>query len=502
MSASSKKKVSSIKPRKVVPSKHKSVLRRKKVPRDQKITISFGRFVEFVQIRHHYFVVSVIVEHPSGHVKFIECKSPLRQKSFFVYINPDYIMVAPEEKFIKMRVKLLPKEEPSPRRAQFLKSMKGTNISGDLLFIASDMVYMGVESGEVRCYSVKGDEDEEVLSIETNKVKKVRTDLKKIMKRIGITSKKLVDDEGEEELEFHDEDGEPFDRIKNLMTAQTGTISDIVEDQDKVVEIVQPPIEPLKEDVVTEGEEPLTEGEAVITEGEDVLALTEEDIKSEDVVTEGEEPLTEGEDVLTEDVKSEGEEPLTEGEEILSEDEPLTEEEEGSDYDNELPDIESEEVVLGMVFILVDIRMFFNKIELFENELIEYHNLLDVNETSTRTGRLEDIERMATNLSSSSKSCITKLMQREAEIKADIATMSAVILKIASVKNSVEKNPEKYRSDVIKDMEELSELYTSSRNEVNDCNVKLLKIRDTIDDMLYNFLTHLEKAESVCRKYE
>ncbi len=469
---------------------------------NQKVTIAFGKFVEFVQIRHHYYVISAIVEHKTNTVRFIECKTPLRQKSFFVYINPDYIMKAPEEKYVKMRVRYLPDETPSKRRGEFLLSMKGKNIKGDLLFIASDMIYMSMDDNLVRCFSVVGEEGSDVEE-EPSQVVKVKKSLKSIMGRLGISSKTSVPDE---ELEFEDEDGEPYDKTKSIMNATTGTIVDIVIPEDAPVEeIVQPPIKPLEdplepvEDIVTEED---LNTEDIVTEGDE--PVTEEPVtEGDNPVTEGDEPVTEGDISVTEEPVDEHVEDLDEDlDEDSDEDTSSSDLDEGSDYDNELPDIEREAVVLGMVFILTDIRVFFTKIESFENELIEYHMLLDENENSMRHGRLEDISRIASDLASRSKECITNLIQKEADVKASVASMSAMILRIGAIKDSIEKNPTKYRSDIISEVEELSKLYASSREEVNRYNIRLLKIRDTIDDMLYNFLTHLEDAEMVCRKYD
>ena len=76
---------------------------KKKRYRERKISISFSGFVEHVEIKRHYKVVSVIVDTSSNLVKFIECKTPARQKTFYVFITKNYIMKAPDDKYIKKR---------------------------------------------------------------------------------------------------------------------------------------------------------------------------------------------------------------------------------------------------------------------------------------------------------------------------------------------------------------------------------------------------------------
>jgi len=531
--------------------KHK--LRRIK-RKDRKITLEYEKFVEHVEKRHHYYVVSVIVDAKTELVKFIECRTPVRQKTFFVYINPKYVMKAPNEKHIRMRITYLKDEDPSKRNKEFIESIRGRTVRCDMLVIASDMVYFVTEtvenqSPDIRCFTVGDDEDDEPEEKEVNKFKKITDSIKQIANSIGVdrpsSKPKVVDieefseeDEDEEgDIEILERDGEPYDPVKSAIKTNVGDVM-VSKDQNtgKIVETivapskppevtgelpkkpkaqsqVQPPLQ-TQPDVTPQPVVPPVAPQAqpveIKNEEEDI-----EDLEGEDDLIEAfeapkitpQQPQPQAPLPTTAPVQlpQTPQLPIPKKSSDFSSDEDdessESSDESEIDEDNEVPDIEEEGIVLGMAYIVIDIHMFFLKIEVYENELADYYVELEENELSVRKGKVEHITELADTIRDKVTGWFERQTAKESSIKADIASLSVAILQITSIKQRIEQNPTKYRSDIIQEITKLDELYASSRDMVREQTVKLLKVRDLIENVLYESTEILEKSASSFKDY-
>lgn len=542
----------------------------KKIKRkNKKIVLEYEKFIEYVEKRHHYYVISVIVDAKTELVKFIECRTPIRQKTFFVYINPKYVMKAPEEKNIRMRVTYLKDESPTPRNKEFIESIRGRTVRCDMLIIASDMVYFVTETSEsqppdIRCFSVGDDDEEEVEEVKPNKFKKITDSIKKIADSLGVDRpsnkpKKQIEtleseEDEEEDIDIVEDDGEPYDPVKSTMKA---TVGEVIVSKDPSGKIIETMVEPSKlPDIHSElpkkpktVKKNLTEEEDIVDEDEDLLSDDIELVENvkedkpqtnpvETVSTPTPQPqatpvpqVTPNPPAVQEPYQSNPEIALStvpvaapavqavvtapvssitpvvqpakknfdsdDSESLSSEDE----DESDIDEDNEMPDIEEEGIVLGMAYIVVDIHMFFLKIENYENELADYYVEIEENEQSVRKGRVERITYLAENIRTKVTEWFDRQTEKEASIKVDISSLSVAILQITSIKRRIEQNPTKYRSDIIQEITKLDELYASSREMVREQTVKLLKIRDIIENVLYECTEVLEKASSSFHEY-
>lgn len=465
--------------------------------RERKITLSFSKFVEYVEIKHHFKVVSTIVDVSSNLVKFIECKTPIRQKTFYVFITKNYVMKAPDDKYIKKRVKYLPDEEPSRRSKEFMHTLRG-RLACDMLFISSNMVYMSTPSDKVYCFitsnlvvETESEDDDEITSLK----KKLKNIQKKITipslppPSIAIPSSSTA--EGDD-LVFKDEDGEEYDPIKSAMNAKVGTVEDIVSsplEEGVVIEKIASapkPLEPTKNEEEKGDNDTLEESEKEEEDKSEKEEEGESEKKIEEVTPPPPPPPEEDDDDVIEDEE--------ESEESEDDDE--------GEIDNETPNIDVEGIVLGMSFVLIDIKHFFSKFSTFENELIEYYDTLDENEKGMRQSRISDIASITTDIVSRVKECIGGLSDKEAKLKTDIARTSTIILKISSIKNTIESDASKYESGIISEINQLNDLYASARGAVDQYNIQILKIRDKIDDILYNVTLFLEQAKGVCGEEE
>lgn len=535
--------------------KHRRIKRK-----SQKTTLNFEKFVEYVETRNHYYVVSVIVDSASGCVKFIECRTPIRQKTFFVYISPKYVMKAPDEKLVRMKITYLKDEAPSKRNREFIESVRGRTVKCDMLIIASDMVYFvtqGTDSIDTRCFTVGDAEDEIEEPVKVNKIQKITDHIKKIASSLGVervgSSKvpKIEDFEdisSEEDIVVQDADNEPYDPVKSTINTDVGGIIVGKDDKGKIVEtlVTEKPLE-LPSDLPKK----LKRSEVEEDESEDLLS---EDIDIEEDFEDGvptpksspvpsvpseiptsecalvpvstqppastptsptvtqpvttspatTQPVITTQPVTTSPATTQPVAPTSSKSDNFdesSEELSSSEDESDIDEDNEIPDIEDEGIVLGMAYIVIDVTFFFSKIDSYETELAEYYTEIEENEQSMRKTKVERIIQLADGVRDKVTRWFATQSTKEASVKTGITALSVAILQISSIKQRIESNPAKYRSDVIQEITSLDELYTSSREMVREQTVKLLKIRDLIENVLYESTEILEKSTCTFHDY-
>lgn len=539
----------------------------------QKHTLHFSKFVEHVETRHHYYVVSVIVDSASNTVKFIECRTPIRQKTFFVYISPKYIMKPPEDDLVRLRIRYLKDETPSLRNKEFIASVRGKTVKSDMLVIASDMVYFVTEQDgmiDIRCFGV-GDieEDEPEVPKKENKIRKITDDIKKIAMTLGVdrpSTKHLpvvsvedLEESAEDDIDIIDADDEPYDPVKSAMNTAVGGVIIHKDETGKITETVVEPTKPLEtptelpkkpklqrnapEEDDKEGEEdeilddePLSGDDIDIPEPQSTELQTAEPPSSQDQPpsppeqsqplpsdhpTSPQEPLPIAAPIQS--IQSSQVQSRTKVQPVVSNapntpntpnvsnvsndysesDESDIDESDESDIDedNEIPDIEEEGIVLGMTYIVIEVHLFFLKIGDYEMELAESYAEIEENEQSMRKTKVERIISLADGVRDRVTSWFEKQSAKEATIKASITSLSVAILQITSIKQRIENNPQKYRSNVVQEISRLDELYASSRELVRDQTVKLLKIRDIIENVLYESTDILEKSTNAFHDY-
>lgn len=532
--------------------------------KSQKTDLGFEKFVSYVETRNHYYVVSVIVDSASGHVKFIECRTPIRQKTFFVYISPKYVMKAPDEKLVRMKITYLKDELPSKRNREFIESVRGRTVKCDMLIIASNMVYFvtqGTDSIDTRCFGV-GDIDDEIEEpVKVNKIQKITDHIKKIasslgVERVGSSKVPKIEDfeasEDEEDIVIQDADNEPYDPVKSTINTDVGGIIVGKDEKGKIVEtlVTEKPLElptdlPKKLKKVEIEED---ESEDLLSEDIDIEEDFEDGVPTPTVPNSSPVPSVSPESTTTQPPTSDSSQLVppvsvpsqTPAPQIPSQlstssqtpttltpvpiplvtssvnsstpkvkddfDEESSEEELSSnesdiDEDNEIPDIEEEGIVLGMAYIVVDVTIFFSKIDVYETELAEYYTEIEENEQSMRKTKVERIIQLADGVRDKVTKWFATQSAKEASVKTGITALSVAILQISSIKQRIENNPAKYRSDVIQEITSLDELYSSSREMVREQTVKLLKIRDLIENVLYESTEILEKSTCTFHDY-
>jgi hypothetical protein len=426
-----------------------------------------------------------------------------------------------------------------------------------MLVIASDMVYFVTEAAEnqppdIRCFTVGDNEDDEPEEKEVNKFKKITDSIKKIANSIGVdrpSSKPKVttvedfeeDEEDEDEdgdIEILERDGEPYDPVKSAVNTGVGEVM-VSKDHStgKIVETLVTPSKPLeasgelpkkpKAQVQDKPEVTQAAGVAVPPVAAQAQPATsqiaeakeEEDAEDigdigDDLLENFEAPKVVAQPQIPAPVVTPAQLPpmphlptppiVKKSSEFSSDEddeESFSSDESDIDEDNEVPDIEEEGIVLGMAYIVIDIHMFFLKIEVYENELADYYVELEENEQSVRKGKVDHITELADTIRDKVTGWFERQTAKESSIKADIASLSVAILQITSIKQRIEQNPNKYRSDIIQEITKLDELYASSRDMVREQTVKLLKVRDLIENVLYESTEILEKSANSFKDY-
>ena len=177
-----------------------------------------------------------------------------------------------------------------------------------------------------------------------------------------------------------------------------------------------------------------------------------------------------------------------------SEEDEVPDDEEYTTRDNALPpNLEEGEVVLGIMYVLISIGLFFKKIADYEDEVIGCYEQLDENEVESRKEKLSTIKIMCNKFISHSEERITKLSDEEQNLKLQLVRLTVILIQADALKTRVEQNPEKYGELLDKS----DQVYNPTRNTIHELNLETLKLRDTADELLSNYQSSIEELMEI-----
>ena len=426
------------------------------------IKLSLHKFVSLLE-KNGYIITSVYCE--KENIRFVECKTPRFQKTFIINLPKKYGMKCPSdlgEEIYKRLFISKTDETPTSRQIEFISDIKGPLLECDVLAISSDMLCSYIKSQPAECFRigqiVESDEDEEVEDEKGDEITSLEKETLSVLKKVNGSQAQL-----------------PKISLKEMSHSSSSKNEDILavgeENED--------------EDIIEEEEE---EDDDEDEEDEDIIDDEDADDEPQNVELEFEDengdPIDEVKIILEESYANDAESSLREIEEKIDEkDIEYGIENTISSFNSLHPNIENEEIVLGVVFVLVDISFFFRNIKTYEEEVMKCYEHIHESETELRSKRLQKIKDMVKEFLSYSEQKIKNIEDEEKYLRSQLIRLSVVLAQTSSLQEKISKQPDKYGNVIA----ETEKIYEKTRETVHSVNMDLLKLRDTSDELLINY---------------
>lgn len=438
------------------------------------IKLSIDKFTKFLD-RWGYHLSSVYCE--GDRIRFVECRTPKYQKTFVVHLPEKYkIMLNGNEDIQKTTI--TEGESPSTQQISFMTDMKGSITECGIVSISSEVLCAYINN-DVTCYYL-GDEEEEstndadeeeediiaALERQASKVlKKVdpssfvserpeRPRRKRKSKKSRKNTDKSGDDKDEKEEEIVKEEGPVA--ASSSQTKTTNKIKDQNQDDD-------------------EGGE----------EGENLVFEDDNGEPYDEVKDALENPEVDIEDLHGRIQKIDGDDP--EGE---TDDEDDNEDEDLNILRNNIPpELEGEDIFLGIVYVLIEIHTFFKKISTLEPEVLKCYEQIDLNEVEMRRERLLKIRGMCDTFLTASYERLEKIRGDEQDHRLQLIRLTLLFTKMEAQKIKVDANPTKYGEDGF----EVKKVYNQIQSTIYDINIEILKLRDSANELLSNYSSSIDE---------
>ena len=468
----------------------------------RKVKLSLDKFTSLLE-RHGYILVAVYCE--GKYVRFAECRTPRQQKTFVVYLPEKYQMTVPtnvESNDLKRLDVSSIEAPPSSRQIEFISDMKGPLLECDLVAISSESVCMYRNNNSAECFNIddgeadEGDEDdledaEGEIAESDDEVTALEKDTLNVLKKVKGPQAKLPKASLREprpktpETEPEDAEGEAEGSDELVLeSTPPGSPSksaddQLIEDEGGIVEI-EDEDEPPEEELDAEGEDEVE----LVFEDEDGEPVDEVKTLLDTVAAEEAE-----ESLRSIQAKVDRRDAETFGESDIEEEDEVDDIEESHNADNSLPpDLEEGELVLGIVYVMIDIGGFFRRIAVYEEEVIRCYEQLDENELEMRSKRLEKIRDVTQKFLLHSEERLNKIAAEEKDLKMQLVRLTVVLAQASALKTRVTEKPEKYGEIV----GESDRIYDQTRAAIHELNMELLKLRDGADELLSNYRASIE----------
>lgn len=152
------------------------------------------------------------------------------------------------------------------------------------------------------------------------------------------------------------------------------------------------------------------------------------------------------------------------------------------------PSLEDSEVVIGLIYVMIDLPTFFKSAKSFEDKLTTIYSLLDANEVTSRKTRMVAIDERSQRVHNKVTSRLAEIEANEATLKNQLSRLTQVMTKAEALRN---------KSASLEGVSnEVDELYGKTRRTIHDLNVQLLRLRDEVDNMLSSYEVALEELDA------
>jgi len=448
--------------------------------RSSKITLSYPKLEGLIS-RSNYTIHKLYTE--KDHVTFMLCKSPRFQKSFVVYIPPRFKLVPPKRKssgtIEYIDITKTPSSEISLSQRQLSYLSDITSKEANSIISISNKTLVSHTPKLTEHYIIAGEEDEdevdnedsdEVMSLEKN-TKRLEKTINKLSKTKSNTAKK----------DKNKKESKP-EKKKGLTLKED--ISDKKDESESAVESATESVEEKEENSADSDEE---------DEEEEASNLGEED---EDHENDNPEESTKVALVFEEGDSDGLEEALSSEEEEEEDEEDSSVDSTGETGDNSFPqDMLERDVVIGVIYVLIDVSSFLKSISSFEESLLVQYSQIDENEFELKKGRLSRIKEAFDIVYEAANESLSSKHEEEKKIKSKIVRSTILLLQVQSLKDKIKENPSKY-SDVNSEVQETLE---QTIKTISNMNLEIMELRDDIDEMLTNFAAVVSDLEGVVK---
>jgi hypothetical protein len=153
----------------------------------------------------------------------------------------------------------------------------------------------------------------------------------------------------------------------------------------------------------------------------------------------------------------------------------------GDDEDEgEEVDFRDEEIELGLVYIMVELNVFFKKIgENFENEIVKLYDTLDEAENERRSTQVTKIQDLLQQVSVNLNTKLEELKAKEDELRESFMRLTSLVTDTNHllVKTGAD-------AKLKKNHEETERLSKQIQSAIHDINVEKIKLKDKITNLL------------------
>lgn len=393
----------------------------------KKIKLSFQKLADLLN-KKKYKILSIYCE--NQYVKFLECRTPIYQKNFFIHIPDRYVLEKIRIDNLKVYNLKSLEEPPSSTHMEYMTNIKKDNVDFDLVEINDKDLFFYSCDTTYKYYTKinekdkhKEDNDNEKISINNNEdlIRESKKLIKKYDPSFSLKTKEDEEEEIEEEIEEGEEEGEE-DEVQLVFQNKDGELVDDVKD-------------------AIEGEES------------------------------GEIPKF---DDLLED-ENDNNDGNIERKNIVGYNLPYS--------------IEDVEVYIGAMIICVNIRNFIKQIDQYEKIFSEQAEKLDHNEDEYRKKSIEKIKKLCDRYYEKVQIKSSEFEKRERDLKAESVKINLILAEIEKlIHEQKQKDGEKYKEDIAK----LEYIYQKTLETIFEVNINLMKVKDEYFEFIANHTLTLQ----------
>ena len=182
---------------------------------------------------------------------------------------------------------------------------------------------------------------------------------------------------------------------------------------------------------------------------------------------------------------------------------PLEDEDEEEEYDEDDEEEEEEEiystsrrelndndsVLLGIVYVIVELNDFFKKAETYEPELIILYHKISENELDIRNKRMATIQEKAESFIEYSRMRIDEIATKEKALNQELLEYTTILSNVSKLKKTTEKDDSKYAANLA----EIEKIQHQTQKTIHELNIELLRLRDEADELLTNYTQQLDE---------
>ena len=137
------------------------------------------------------------------------------------------------------------------------------------------------------------------------------------------------------------------------------------------------------------------------------------------------------------------------------------------------------DVYLGIVYVTVDINIFYKNIATYETQALSIYEQLEDNEKDMRQARVTEIKKRLSTLNEHIELRVNTIETEEKTLKYQLLKLTSVLKTAEEMKSKIPINK--------KETINIDAVYNKTRKTIHEINVKLLQKRDEVEDLLINY---------------